>query len=319
MTYIERTIPKISLKDKDKRREEIKEQLFYAAKNIGFFTLCEQDCPSREDIEEMFRLSQKFFGLSHDVKMKTPHIKLLNSGFESCSQIRPSTGTADQKESLQLQYHRINQNWPAEEDVGKEWREKTKAFMEKCQHLSDFVMELFAEALGYPTDFFTKAHIISSDTAQTTLRLLHYFDTSGKKFDGNFWRAGPHTDFDCLTLLFQRTGDHGLEVCPGREAHTDFGYSDKWTPVPSKTGDIVINIGDMLMSWSDDILKSNFHRVRLPTPDENQGDRYTIAYFNQANTDVVIQGPLKKYPPVTGKEFIEEAMRKNFERLQNVT
>ena len=29
------------------------------------------------------------------------------------------------------------------------------------------------------------------------------------------WRAGGHTDFDCLTLLFQRAGQGGLEVCAG--------------------------------------------------------------------------------------------------------
>jgi hypothetical protein len=35
------------------------------------------------------------------------------------------------------------------------------------------------------------------------------------------------------------------------------------------------------MRWSDDKLKSNYHRVRMPTPGEDQGSRYSIAYFNQ--------------------------------------
>ncbi|KAK6461679.1 hypothetical protein DFJ63DRAFT_314309 [Scheffersomyces coipomensis] len=314
--YVDRVIPRISLKDCKNRRQEIKDQLFEAAKNSGFFSLCDQESPSKSDIEEMFKLSKQFFELPEETKMKTPHQKLLNTGFESASQVRPSTGTADQKESNQLQYHRFNENWPAKEDVGEEWRNKTKEFFLKCHNLGLFLMELFAEALDYPVDFFSKAHNITVPTAQSTLRLLHYFDSTGKVFEGNYWRAGAHTDFDCLTLLFQRTGDHGLEVCPGREAHTDFGYSDQWTPVPSHTGDIVVNIGDMLMSWSDDVLKSNFHRVRLPTADENQSDRYTIAFFNQANTDVIIQGKNKKYPAVTGKQFIEDAMRRNFELLK---
>ncbi len=30
------------------------------------------------------------------------------------------------------------------------------------------------------------------------------------------WRAGAHTDYDCLTLLFQREGQDGLQVCPAR-------------------------------------------------------------------------------------------------------
>ena len=35
------------------------------------------------------------------------------------------------------------------------------------------------------------------------------------------------------------------------------------------------------MRWSDDKLKSNYHRVRMPVPGEDQGSRYSIAYFNQ--------------------------------------
>ncbi len=44
-----------------------------------------------------------------------------------------------------------------------------------------------------------------------------------------------------------------------------------------------VNIGDALMRWSDDKLKSNYHRVRMPVPGEDQGSRYSIAYFNQVS------------------------------------
>ena len=37
------------------------------------------------------------------------------------------------------------------------------------------------------------------------------------------------------------------------------------------------------MRWSDDKLKSNYHRVRMPVPGEDQGSRYSIAYFNQVS------------------------------------
>ena len=42
------------------------------------------------------------------------------------------------------------------------------------------------------------------------------------------------------------------------------------------------------MRWSDDKLKSNYHRVRMPVPGEDQGSRYSIAYFNQVSP---LQGP----------------------------
>lgn len=311
---MKRVIPRISLSNFDERREEIKLQVFDAAVNTGFFTLCDQASPSVADIDRMFSLNQQYFALDEETKMKTPHQKLKNTGYESRAQIRPSSGTADEKESFQLQLHRINDNWPSAEDVGETWRLETEKFILKCHKLSLLLLEIFEESLGYPKGYFSKCHDISLPSAQSTLRLLHYYDTSGKSFPENCWRAAPHCDFDCLTLLFQRSGDHGLEVCPGREAHTDFGYGDEWTPVAARTGDIVINIGDMLMSWSDDKLKSNFHRVRMPREGENTKDRYTIAWFSQANKDVVIQGPDKKYPPTTGQGFIEDAMKRNFSK-----
>jgi isopenicillin N synthase-like dioxygenase len=63
------------------------------------------------------------------------------------------------------------------------------------------------------------------------------------------WRAGPHTDIGCLTLLFQRDGEDGLEICPGRESHNSLGVGDTFYPLPAKTGPIVVNIGDMLRTF----------------------------------------------------------------------
>lgn len=70
--------------------------------------------------------------------------------------------------------------------------------------------------------------------------------------DGGRWeeyhRAGAHADWDFLTLLFQKEGQVGLEICPGRESVTEFGIGDRWTKLEAKTGEIVWNIGDLLMS-----------------------------------------------------------------------
>lgn len=88
------------------------------------------------------------------------------------------------------------------------------------------VLSCLAETLGFDSEFFTAAHQIQQDNAQSTLRLLHYPDITGEDVPENSWRAGAHTDFDVMTVLYQRTGDHGLEVCPGREAHTSFASGD---------------------------------------------------------------------------------------------
>lgn len=77
----------------------------------------------------------------------------------------------------------------------------------------------------------------------TQMRLIHYPPSENA---AGTWRAGSHTDIGCVTLLFQRDGEDGLEICPGRESHLSFAQGDVFSPLPAKTGQIVVNIGDML-------------------------------------------------------------------------
>src|SRR5690242_2192194 len=79
---------------------------------------------------------------------------------------------------------------------------------------------------------------------------------------------------------------------------------------------IVCNVGDLLMSWSDDRFKSTLHRVKAPCePGDYYGERYSIAFFNQPCRDARVQGPLKKYPLVTGEEFTRNYTARNFKGL----
>lgn len=208
--------------------------------------------------------------------------------------------------------------WIAEESLPG-FKDSAKQFMAKAQSVSEKLMICFARGLGFPDDYFIKAHDVSRPNAQTVLRLLHYFAVDKTvPVPQGYYRAGPHADWDLVTLLFQPPGSSGLEICPGRESVTEFGHGDTWTPITFSPGDIVCNIGDLLMSWSDDRFKSTLHRVRSPSDPEKDwfGPRYSIAYFNQPCIDAVIQGPKKKYPAVTGQEFTRNAMQRNFAVLE---
>ncbi|WVQ80594.1 hypothetical protein IAT38_002699 [Cryptococcus sp. DSM 104549] len=307
------SVPTISLHDFDARRQEITAELMNASTNVGFFTLSNHGI-SPASIQAAFDLSAEFFALPDSVKSKTP-LNGKNAGWEKNTQVRPSTGTADQKESMQLQFARMEGLWPADEDV-RDFRMRAESFMSQVQALSTKVMECFADGLGLPINTFTEGTVeTGKGDCQNVLRLLHYHSTEGKTFGPGFWRAGAHADFDILTMLFQRNGEGGLEVCPGRKVVGDFGMGQTWLPVEARQDRIVCNIGDQLMRWSDDRLKSTYHRVRLPEGDESRGPRYSIAFFNQARTDSVIQGPGKKYPPITGGQFIADAMARN--RMQS--
>ncbi|KAI9739528.1 MAG: hypothetical protein M1834_006244 [Cirrosporium novae-zelandiae] len=312
--YATRPIPKISLRDFDNRIDEITTELCDASEKEGFFSIVDHGI-SIEEIERMFTLSAAFFNLIDDVKATVPW-GAQNVGWEKNAQIRPSTGFADRKESYQLQFgENMNDLWISDQHLPG-FKKGALEFMNHVQKVSEKLMVCFARGLGFDDDYFVKAHDIRRPNSQSVARLLHYFAVP-EFADETYYRAGPHADWGFLTLLFQKQGQSGLEICPGREVVTEFGAGDTWTKVEPRTGDIVCNIGDLLMSWSDDRFKSTFHRVKTPTePGEYFGERYSIAFFNQPCKDVTIQGPGKKYPVVTGEEFTKNAMRRNFAALE---
>lgn len=105
-------------------------------------------------------------------------------------------------------------------------------------------------------------------------------------------RAGAHSDYGTITLLFQRPGQPGLEILTAPEK----GKNDSnWSPVPvwpegatseaDEFPPILINIGDMLSFWTNGLLKSTIHRVVFPHAERNPEagaktpDRYSVVFF----------------------------------------
>ena len=43
-----------------------------------------------------------------------------------------------------------------------------------------------------------------------------------------------------------------------------------------------------------------------------------MAYFNQANKEVEIQGPGKKYPKMTAAQYIADAIQRNYNGVKNL-
>ncbi|MEM8959036.1 MAG: 2OG-Fe(II) oxygenase family protein [Pseudomonadota bacterium] len=306
---IARDVPVIDMRDFEARKSRIADELWDAATRIGLFQLSGH-LLSQFDIDRAFEMTERFFALSQEVKGEMPLLPGTNAGWEFKSQVRPSTGTPDQKESYQITRPRMDGLWPSESAVPG-FRETMLGFERANWAIAMQVLSCFALKLGFAEDTFTRAHDPGSPEYQSTLRLIHYLPmTDAKPEDFSGWRAGAHTDFDCLTLLHQRGGQGGLEVAPGKEAE-----DGTWTAVPPVDGIITCNIGDMLMRWSDDRLLSNPHRVRMPRPDEYLGPRYSIPFFAQANRNIVLQGPEKKYPPITAADYIKMRLQANFEAL----
>ncbi|MGG7102908.1 isopenicillin N synthase family dioxygenase [Rhodococcus sp. 24CO] len=303
----DREVRRIDLSDFENRRSEIADELWSAATDIGFFQVVNHGIDIGE-VRKAFAATENFFALPGEVKARYPLKKGFNSGWESMSQVRPSIGTPDQKESYQVTRPHMGDLWPTDDELAG-FRETILDFEARCWGVAMALLSCFADKLGFERDFFAKAHDPSVTSYQSTLRLLHYFPLAPDADVQGMWRAGAHTDFDCLTLLFQRDGQGGLQLCPGKEME-----AQEWTSVEPAEEAITCNIGDMLMRWSDDVLPSNFHRVKSPGPNDYRGPRYSLAFFAQANRDITIEGPAGKYPPITAEDYLYQRVNANFAR-----
>jgi isopenicillin N synthase-like dioxygenase len=82
----------------------------------------------------------------------------------------------------------------------------------------------------------------------------------------------------------------------------------RWIDVPTSPATFVVNIGDLLMRWTNDRWLSNLHRVVNPPPADTPGrGRLSIAFFNHPNYDALIECLLSqgaaKHPPVLSGEY----------------
>lgn len=239
--YSDRTIPKISLRDFDNRIDEITAELVAAAETDGFFVVVDHGI-SPAEIEAQFEQAERFFQLPEDVKATVP-FSHRNAGWEKAAQVRPSTGAPDQKESYQMQFGELMDGLWLPETTLPGFKDASLTFMRRAQAVSERLMLCFARGLGFPDDYFVRYHDIARPNIQTVLRALHYFAVDPTvPTPPNYHRAGAHVDWDFLTLLFQRPGQSGLEICPGRQAHTAFALGDEWTKIEPAAGEIVCNM-----------------------------------------------------------------------------
>jgi len=167
-----------------------------------------------------------------------------------------------------------------------------RAYWHEVTALARRVLGIAALALGLPADYFAA----TTDRHISMLRLICYPPYAGTPEDGQL-RAGVHTDLNMLTLVHANSDTGGLEVR---------ARDGSWI-APSASGDAyVVNVGDILMRWTNDRWVSTPHRVANP-PSGWSERRLSIPFFFQANYDTIVEclppclaaGERPKYPPVS--------------------
>jgi len=202
------------------------------------------------------------------------------------------------------------------EDKLPGFRQNAMKFFDEGRKLQKKVLSALAMGIpGAEDNFFDHYH----EEEANQVRLLHYPGAPVEVFaSGAKGRIAAHTDFGTCTLLFQDPEDKwgGLEVeDPHKPGH--------FIAAPPVKGAIVFNIGDFLMRWSNNILKSTLHRVRAPSPQEGQthtAERFSIPYFIGADPYKKVDcipgcyGPdrPKRYEPITVAEYVDMRMAANY-------
>lgn len=225
----------------------------------------------------------------------------------------------DLKESFEIgREGEINHpnNWPDERGFNDEeavvFKRDMLDFFAKCKDLHVEVMRAIGVGMGLKDGFFDEY----TDVGDNTLRLLHYPATKKSVFSGNKLqvRAGEHTDYGSITLLFQ--DDRG-----GLQVKSPQGTFVDATPIE---GTVVVNAGDLLARWSNDTIKSTLHRVVEPVGRQTEGEgenevypaRYSLAYFCNPNFDQYIEAlpstfereEDKKYPGINSGKYLEQRL-----------
>ncbi|MEI1373380.1 MAG: 2OG-Fe(II) oxygenase family protein [Nostoc sp.] len=114
-------------------------------------------------------------------------------------------------------------------------------------------------------------------------------------------RAGEHSDYGSITLLFQ--DDVG-----GLEVQTASG---EWIAAPTIPDTVIVNTGDLIQRWTNHVFCSTKHRVMIPSDNRVNQSRYSVAFFCHPNDHTEIaclescqkeQSPI--YPPILAREYL---------------
>ena len=160
------------------------------------------------------------------------------------------------------------------------------------------LMCMFAVGLQLPETFFDD----KIDKHISMFRVLSYPAQTEPPLPGQM-RAGAHSDYGSLTVVLP--DGPGLQV---------FNKAGQWVDVPQVEGSLVVNIGDLMMQWTNDEWISTLHRVVNPPFDDGMKNqrRQSLVFFHQPNYDTLVEclpsclapGAVARYAPVTSGDHL---------------
>lgn len=295
-------------------RQQIANVIGRAARDVGFFYIVNHGVDGVV-VDAALHQAKQFFNLPLEEKNKYP----IADSFPHQRGYVPVFGeelgmdeTVDLKESFDL-----GVDLPAEDpDVvagipfysSNVWPETMPEFERVVTRYHDEMLSLskvlghaFAMSLGLDEAFF----VDRMQKPIANMRLLHYPPHSpivGQKVIG----AGAHSDYGFVTILLQdQVG--GLQVQ---------NLQGDWIDAPPVPGSFVVNIGELLSMWTNDLFVATRHRV----VNTSGVDRYSIPLFLDMDhgTEVsclptcLLDDESPKYGSVIAGQYISKRLDETF-------
>jgi len=294
-------------------KSAVAEAVGRACRDVGFFYIVNHGVPP-DLVDATFAEAARFFALDAGRKnavsmAASPNHRGYYGLFEENTD---PTKTGDLKEGFDIALeldagdadvragkplHGPNQ-WPAGLPG---FRPTLERYYAEMRTLAETLMCVFAHALALPEDFFDD----KVDKPLAQLRLLHYPPQAGH-IEEDTLGCGAHTDYGCLTILAQDSvGGLQLRNSAGR-----------WIAAPPIPGGFVVNIGDQLARWTNDVFAATVHRVINTSGRE----RYSLPFFFDPNYDAWIEclpscrdaDHPPKFPPVRAGEYLVQRFNETY-------
>jgi isopenicillin N synthase-like dioxygenase len=174
--------------------------------------------------------------------------------------------------AAEAQPHFIDNVWPQSPAA---FRPAATAYYRATEKLAADLMRIFALALDLPETFFAD----KIDRHISALRIINYPEQAVAPLPGQL-RAGAHSDYGTLTILLGENQPGSLEV---------YTRSERWMPVHIPPDSFVINIGDLMMRWTNDRWISTLHRVvNPPEAEAARARRLSLVFFHHPNYDAEV-------------------------------
>jgi isopenicillin N synthase-like dioxygenase len=272
---------------------KVVESVRNACQHLGFLVISGHGV-SESLMQSMRSVSTSFFDLPMEEKLKYRAVTGVTLGYsplnteylaatrgqetppdlkESFDIRRPQTSDSDYYLSEMGRYFFRPFVWPDHpDDFEKVWTDYYAAMTT----LSQQIMQIFAEALDLPRDYFEPR----MDKGVDFLRVINYPGQDQSPAPGQL-RAGEHTDYGTLTIVAVDDAEGGLQVQSS---------DGSWIDAPAIPGTFVINLGDMMAHWTENRWVSTLHRV--VNPSEGTGAsarRMSLVFFQNPNYDTRLE------------------------------